>query len=89
MQEMFEESWAYREMVEKGIVQGRLEGRLEDARQMLIRLICRHYPALTSFAKQQASTVNDLEILHNAVDVLFEGMTEEQVGQFLVQITEK
>ena len=88
MQEMFEESWAYREMVEKGIHIG-LERGLKEERQMLIRLISKHYPALTSFAEQQASTVNDPAILHNAVEALFDASTIEQARQVLAQITEK
>ena len=101
MQELFEESWAYREMVGKGITIGKEEGikegkeegfmlgRLEEERQLLIGLISKRYPALIDFAKQQASTVNDPKILRNAVYGLFDTSTVEQARQVLVQITEK
>jgi len=101
VQEIFEESWAYREMVEKGITQGITIGReeglkegeekghLEEARHGLIEVVSERFPALVSFAEQQASLVNDLATLRGALKALLNASTEEQARQVLAQIIQK
>ncbi len=61
--DMLEESWSYREMVEKGIDIGIERGELKALRPVLIHFVETRFPELASLAQQQAERINRPEAL--------------------------
>lgn len=85
-----EESWPYREIVqkgyEKGIAQGIEQGELRALRPVLVRIVERRFAELTSLAQRQAERITSPVLLSNLIDKLFTIQTSEQARQMLMEI---
>ena len=77
-----EESWAYREIVQKGIEQGELKA----LRPVLVRIMERRFAELTPLAQQQVERITSPALLSNLIDRLFTVQTSEQARQMLMEI---
>ena len=91
--DMLEESWSYREMVEKGIDKGIDIGiergelkALSALRPVLIHFVEARFPELASLAQQQAERINRPEALSTVLDKLFLAQTTESARQVLMEI---
>jgi hypothetical protein len=87
--DMLEESWSYREMVEKGIDIGIERGELKALsalRPVLIHFVETRFPDLASLAQQQAERINRPEMLSTVLDKLFLAQTTESARQVLMEI---
>jgi hypothetical protein len=88
--DMLEESWSYREMVEKGLNKGidiGIErGELKALRPVLIRFVETRFPELASLAQQQAERINRPESLSTVLDKLFLAQSTESARQILLDI---
>lgn len=91
--DMLEESWSYREMVEKGIDKGIDIGiergelkALSALRPVLIHFVETRFPDLASLAQQQAERINRPEALSTVLDKLFLAQTTESARQVLIEI---
>lgn len=95
--DMLEESWSYREMVEKGIDKGidiGIEKGIEQGerkalsalRPVLIHFVEARFPELASLAQQQAERINRPEALSTVLDKLFLAQTTESARQVLMEI---
>ena len=87
--DMLEESWSYREMVEKGIDIGIERGELKALsalRPVLIHFVETRFPELALLAQQQAERINRPEMLSTVLDKLFLAQTTESARQVLMEI---
>lgn len=84
--DMLEESWSYREMVEKGIDIGIERGALKALRPVLIHFVETRFPELASLAQQQAERITRPEALSTVLDKLFLAQTTESARQVLMEI---
>jgi hypothetical protein len=69
----------WQEGFEKGFQQGSLQG----LHQLLIRHVQKCFPVLVSLAEEQSILIEDVEILFNIVDVLFDAKTIEEARRVL------
>jgi predicted transposase YdaD len=87
MQEILEESWAYQEMVEKGLAQG-LEKGLEEGKkslgEVLVRFVEIHFPDLVLLANQQAEKATTSQQLQEMIDGLFVAHTYNEARATLL-----
>lgn len=100
MREIFEDSWAYQEMVQQGVAQGLEQGLeqglkqglkqgLEQGKQSLEHIVVRfvelHFPDLVPLAKQQAALATTPQQLQVMLDLLFVAHTEDEARAILGQ----
>jgi predicted transposase YdaD len=90
--DILEESWAYQEMVQKGLQQGlekglkkgRQEGELQAQRETLLDIVQARFPELVILAKKQMSNIKDPQILrHLTVKI----QTANEGEQLLLALT--
>ncbi len=80
--DILNESLIYQEIVEKG----REEGRIQEQREMLIRLVQLRFPELLALAKQQADGITNPEVLPPVNFKLLETQTIEEAKQLLLSV---
>jgi predicted transposase YdaD len=85
-QDILSESWVYQELVEKGVEKGREEGRLQEQREMLLKLIQLRFPELEALAKQQGDDITTPEILPSVNFKLLAAQTVEEARQILLNL---
>ena len=82
MHSILEGSWAYQEMVQKGLAegiqQGIQQGQLDELREVLVHLVQIRFPALVALAKQQALLVEEKQALYNAIDAIINAQTVDE-----------
>lgn len=76
------ESPIYQELVE----QGREEGRIQEQREMLMRLVQLHFPELEALAKQQSDGITNPEVLPPVNFKLLAAQTVEEARQILLDV---
>ncbi|MBA2392295.1 MAG: hypothetical protein H0V70_06060 [Ktedonobacteraceae bacterium] len=97
-----EESWAYREIVqkgyekgieqgieqgvEKGIEQGIEQGELKALRPLFVRIMERRFAELAPLAQQQVERITSPDLLSSLIDRLFTIQTSGQARQMLMEI---
>ncbi len=81
-QDILRESPIYQELVE----QGREEGRIQEQREMLMRLVQLRFPELLALAKQQVDAITNPEVLPPVNFKLLETQTIEEARQLLLNI---
>lgn len=95
MEHILEESWAYQEMVQKGVVKGLeqglrqgkqqgLEQGKKDVEQIVIRFVELHFPDLVPLARQQATQTTTSQQLQELLDKLFVAHTDKQAKAILL-----
>ena len=77
-QDILRESSVYQEIVE--------EGRLQEQREMLLKLIQLRFPELEALAKQQSDGITSPEILPPVNFKLLAAQTIEEARQILLSI---
>jgi predicted transposase YdaD len=85
-QDILRESPIYQEIVEQGLEKGREEGRIQEQREMLIRLVQLRFPELLALAKHQANGITNPEILPPINFKLLDAQTIEEAKQLLLSI---
>ena len=91
---VLEDSWSYREMVEKehqqgleqGLKQGLEQGGLKALCPVLITIVEMRFPDLTSLAQQQAERITVPEQLSTIINALLVAQTSEKARQVLTNI---
>ena len=84
-QDILQESWVYQEILQEGREEGLEEG-VQALRQTLTSLIEMRFPALAPLAKQQTSTIRDLNVLQSAIVKLFAVQTVEEAERYLLTL---
>jgi len=85
-QDILRESPIYQEIVEQGLEKGREEGRIQEQREMLIRLVQLRFPELVALAKHQADGIANPEVLPPVNFKLLDAQTIEEAKQLLLSI---
>jgi flagellar biosynthesis/type III secretory pathway protein FliH len=97
--DILEESWAYQEMVQKGLQQGlekglekglkkgRQEGELQAQRETLLDIVQARFPELVILAKKQMSNIKDPQILRHLTVKISTVQTANEVEQLLLALT--
>jgi predicted transposase YdaD len=81
-QDILRESPIYQEIVEQGLE----KGRIQEQREMLIRLVQMRFPELLALAKQQGDGITNPEVLPPVNFKLIEIQTIEEARQLLLNI---
>jgi predicted transposase YdaD len=96
MEDILEKSWAYQEMVQKGMAkgmerglkqgleQGLEQGKLQSLEEIVVRFVEIHFPDLVSLAKQQARLATTSQQLQEMVDQLFVAHTDKEAKAALL-----
>ena len=85
-QDILQESWVYRELVEQGREEER-QRRIQEQQDMLIRLVQVRFPELLGLAKQQSSGVMKPGILSSVNLNLATAQTIEEARKLLLNIS--
>ena len=87
-QDILRESPIYQEIVEQGLEKGREEGRMQEQRVILIRLVELRFPELLALAKQQADGITNPEVLPPVTFKLLNAQTIGEAKQLLLSINQ-
>jgi hypothetical protein len=89
--DMFEESWAYQEMVkkglEKGLQQGLKKGELQAQRETLLDIVQARFPELSPLAKKQMGITKDPQLLRHLTVKISTVQTANEAEQLLIALT--
>ena len=83
MGDILEKSWAYREMVQKGVVKGLKQGK-KDMEHVVVRFVELHFPDLVPLAKKQAALAKTSQQLQAILDQLFVAHTDLEAKAILL-----
>jgi predicted transposase YdaD len=89
---LFQGSWAYQEMAVEEQQRGEQKGEQKGLRvlqETCIRYVQKCFPTLADQAKQQISTVIDINRLHTAFDAMMDATTAAEVEQILVHLSDE
>jgi hypothetical protein len=106
---LFQDSWAYQEMVaegqqkglqeglqkgeqkglQEGLQKGEQKGEQKTLQETCIRYVQKRFPALADHAKQQVSSVTDINRLHMVFDALMDATTADEVEAILVHLSDE
>jgi hypothetical protein len=82
--------WAYQELggnfFERGLEKGRVEGRIQEPRQILMSFLQTRFPETLALANQQTKSINDPEVLPSLLTKLFAAQTVEEARQILLDV---
>ena len=96
MEDILEESWAYQEMVQKGLAkgleqglkqgleQGLEQGKQQGLEQIVVRFAELHFPDLVPLAKQQAAQATNSQQLQEMLNKLFVAHTDNEAKAILL-----
>ena len=91
---LFQESWAYQEMVQEGRKEGLQEGLqegkqkgLEGLQEACIRYVQKRFPALADRARQQIRLVGDIDRLQETFDTLLDASTAAEIEEILAHLS--
>jgi predicted transposase YdaD len=85
-QDILRESPIYQELVEQGLEKGRIEGKIQAQREILVGFVQRHFSEITALAKQQTDSITDPEALQTVLLKLLDAQTVEEARQILLGI---
>jgi len=87
MKDLFQESPVYQliveEGVEKGVQQGLQQGSLQQSRKILVHYVQKRFPVLAPLAQEQVALIENIEILQNMLDAIYDAQTVEEVRHIL------
>jgi hypothetical protein len=89
MHDILEESWAYQEMIQKGLLQGIEQGigkGILTMQQTAINIVIRFFADLEELARTKITAINDLERLQQLILDLTMSHTREQMEQVLLSL---
>ncbi|HWS83109.1 MAG TPA: hypothetical protein VN207_02500 [Ktedonobacteraceae bacterium] len=75
MKDLFQESPVYQWIVE--------EGGLQQARRTLVHYVQKRFPVLAPLAEEQVALIEDIEILQNMLDAIYDAQTVEEARRVL------
>jgi len=103
--DILEESWAYQEMVkkglekglqqglerglEKGLKKGRQEGELQAQRETLLDIVQARFPELASLTKKQTSITKDPQLLQHLTVKISTVQTANEAEQLLLALSKE
>lgn len=89
LESALEGSWVYKEIIEKGLVQGRKEGldqgKLQNQRQDLVAYVDVQFPELTALAKERVEQIEDWNKLHTMLLALYRTRVVEKAKLILLE----
>jgi hypothetical protein len=83
MGDILERSWAYQEMVQKGVAKGLEQGK-KDIEHIVVRFVELHFPDLVPLAKKQAAQAKTSQNLQKMLDHLFVAHTDDEARAVLL-----
>ncbi len=83
MKDLFQESPVYQWIVEEGIEKGVQQGSLQQLRQAIVRRVQKRFPVLAPLAQEQVALIENIEILQNMLDAIYDVQTIEEVRHVL------
>jgi flagellar biosynthesis/type III secretory pathway protein FliH len=89
---LFEDSWAYQEMVAEKLQEGLKEGRQEGVlalRETFVRYVQKNFPTLVGLTKQQTSLLTDIDRLSGVFDAVMDATTAAEVEAILVHLSDE
>jgi predicted transposase YdaD len=93
MHDLFQNSWAYQELVDEGRQEGRQkglqEGRQEGRQEACIRYVQKRFPSLADQAKQSIHSLHDIDHLQQVFDALMDATTSAEVEHILIHLSDK
>ena len=103
--DILEESWAYQEMVkkglekglqqgleqglEKGLKKGRQEGELQAQRETLLDIVQARFPELVSLTKKQTSITKDPQLLRHLTVKISTVQSANEAEQLLLALSKE
>lgn len=75
MKDLFQESQVYQLIVQ--------EGSLQQLRQILVHYVQKRFPVLAPLAQEQVALIEDMEILQNMLDAIYDAQAVEEVRRIL------
>ena len=91
--DILEESWAYQEIVkkglEKGLQQGLKKGELQAQRETLLDIVQARFPELASLTKKQASITKDPQLLRHLTVKISTVQTANEAEQLLLALSKE
>ena len=89
--DILEESWAYQEIVkkglEKGLQQGLKKGELQAQRETLLDIVQARFPELVSLTKKQTSNIKGPQMLRHLTVKISTAQTANEAEQLLLTLT--
>jgi predicted transposase YdaD len=88
LEDILEESWTYKELIQKGLEKGREEERqqrIQEQRETLLSFVQMRFPELVPVARQQVASIKDPGALHDLIIKLFAVQTVEEARQALME----
>lgn len=83
MQDLLRESPLIQEFLEEG----RQEGKLEEAREIVLVLVQARFPELVPLAKETASSIQDRNVLQNLIRKIGTAQTLEEAQKYLQEVS--
>jgi len=91
--DILEESWAYQEMIkkglEKGLQQGLKKGELQAQRETLLDIVQAQFPELTSLTKKQTSITKDPQLLRHLTVKISTVQSANEAEQLLLALSKE
>ncbi len=85
LEDILEESWTYKEIIQKGREEERQQ-RVQEQRETLLSFVQVRFPEVIPIAKQLVTAIKDPEMLHNLTIRLFAVQTAEEARQALMDV---
>lgn len=96
MLDLFQESWAYQDMIAEGKQAGWQEGRQEGEKEGLqalqeasVRYVKKHFPTLVNQAQLQISAFSDIKHLQAVLDAIIDAETAAEVEGILKHLPDE
>ena len=98
LQDILEDSWAYQEMVakglqkgleqglQKGLEQGLQKGEVRGLREAIVDVVQERFPEITVLARKQVDTLEDPALLRRLIVKISTAQTVKQAEQALATI---
>jgi hypothetical protein len=87
--DILEESWAYQEMVKKGLEKGLKKGELQAQRETLLDIVQARFPELVSLTKKQTSITKDPQLLRHLTVKISTVQTANEAEQLLLALSKE
>lgn len=63
---------------EEGREEGREEGKVEDAQQILVKIVSLRFPSLKDLAQKKAQHTGNIDTLHNLIELMTTASDEDR-----------
>jgi len=87
MHDILEESWAYQEIIGKGLLQGEQRGEQRGYQQAAITMVVTRFADLEELVKTKITAIVDVERLQQLIVDLSISHTREQMERVLLSLS--